>query len=397
MIPTTPTTEGVGSSILSSIDAAIGQVTPMLEKAFSRVLSKALGGVQVLLYKYGGFIFLQMFVEHASSEPTVINGKVIRPLLELGRQLGVGDPIAATRAEVTVRVTVQLQTGTLPAGSQLLHPASGVLYLTTAAVPLNAATVTVTARASSDQTGGSGEGSIGNREPGDVLSFANPLPNMARDAVVETLSTPGANAESWESYRARIRRRIQRKPQGGAPADYQEWGETVAGILNVYPYRGAPGEVDVYVEATEDSSGSEDGMPTNEQLAQVLAAIEVEESGLASRRPANAAVNALPITRHPFDVVVTGLSEVAVAELEDALEAALDEYLRGREPFIVGLSVLPRIDRITQTAIASVVDEVVNAAGGAVSQVTLVDAGGPINAHTLAHGEKAKLGTLTFD
>jgi uncharacterized phage protein gp47/JayE len=396
MIPSTPTTEGVAASILAQIEAAIGQTTPLLEKAFSRVLSKALGGMQVILYKYAGFMFLQMFVEYATAEETVVNGKVIRPLVEIGKQLGVGEPLAATRAEVMVEVTVKLQSGVLGAGSQLLHPASGVLYLTVAAVPLNAATVAVTARASSDQHGGAGEGAVGNREPGEILSFANPLPNIARDAVVQSQSVTGSDAEDVEVYRARIMRRIQRRPQGGAPADYQEWGESVAGILNVYPYGGAPGEEDVYVEATEDSSGSEDGIPTSAQLAQVLAAIEFDDAGLASRRPAGAAVNVLPITRRPFDIIVTGLGGQAVAELEDAIAEAADEYLRSREPFIVGLSTLPRTDRITQAAVAGVIDEVVSAAGGAVGLVTLVD-GGPIHAHTLANGEKAKLGNLTFN
>lgn len=397
MIPSTPTTDGVAANVLAQVDASLGQSTPLLDKAFSRVLSKALGGVQVLLYKYASFIFLQMFVEHATAQETIVNGRVIRPLVELGKQLGVGEPLGAARAEIVVRVAVQLQSGSLPAGSQLLHAASGVLYLTAAAVALNASTVTVTARASSDQSGGAGQGAIGNREPGDVLSFANPLPNIAREAVVESLSAPGADAEGIEVYRARIRRRIQRKPQGGAPADYQEWGEGVAGILNVYPYRGAPGEEDVYVEATEASSGSEDGIPTDAQLAQVLAAIELDSAGLASRRPAGAAVNVLPIVRHPLGVAVTGLSAGDAAELEDVLSAALDEYFRSREPFIVGLSPLPRLDRITQAAVSGMVDEVVSAAGKTVASVTLIDAGGPVNAYTLADGEKAKLDMLTFD
>src|SRR5690606_22139525 len=212
----------------------------------------------------------------------------------------------------------------------------------------------------SDQDGGDGSGAIGNLEPGDVVQFANPLPNVARNATVVSVTTQGANAETEGAYRGRIIRRFQRRPQGGAYADYQAWGEEVPGILNVYPYTSAtPGEVDVYVEATVESSGDPDGIPTQPQLDAVAASIELDEGGVASRRPANAAVNVLPITRQSFDVVLGGLdaSEVDGGEpaVLEAIEEGVDDWLRGREPFLVGLTPLPRQDRITQGAIAGVV------------------------------------------
>jgi hypothetical protein len=393
---TAPTTAEVAANIVAQVESATAQTTPLLPKAFTRVLSKALGGVHVLLYKYAGFLGLQQYVEHATMEPVTILGKVVRPLVELGKQVGVGEPLDATRAEVLVRVTVQLQTGALPSGSQLLHPASGVLYLTTVGVALDAPTVEVTARASSDQAGGGGEGAIGNLLAGDVLSFANPLPNVGRTAVVLSQSVTGSEAESVPAYRARITRRYQQKPQGGAYADYQLWGAEEPGVLNIYPYRGAPGEVDVYVEATEASSGSPDGIPTPAQLAQVLALIEQDDAGLASRRPANAAVNVLPIRRLAFDVVATGLDAPDAIAAEAAIEDAVDEYLRSREPFIVGISPLPRVDRVTQPAVAGVIDDAVSAVGGTIATVRLEQNGSPVAAYTLGAGEKTKLGTITF-
>lgn len=392
----TPTTQDLADNITAQVELAIGQTIPLLPKAFIRVLAKALAGTQILLYKYAGFIFLQMFVTYATNEETVINGRVIRPLTEWGRLVGVGDPVDATRAELTITVTVQVQTGSLAAGSQLLFASTGVVYVTTAAVALNAATVTATIRASSDQSGGSGEGAIGNLEVGDVVSFANPLPNVATDAVVASVVTTGADAEDIEDYRARVIRRFQSKPQGGAYADYQIWGESVAGIAHVYPYTGDPGEVDVYVEATEASSGSADGIPTGAQLTAVAAAIELDDEGLASNRPANAAVNVLAITRTAFDVTVTGLDAPDLTEAQSTIEQAVDEYLRSREPFIVGLSILPRTDRVTLAAVSGVIDDVVSAVGGSVTTVALTVASAATPAYTLGAGEKAKLGTLTF-
>jgi len=112
---------------------------------------------------------------------------------------------------------------------------------------------------------------------------------------------------------------------------------------------------------------------------------------LATRRPANAAVNVLAITRVEFDVEVLGLLP-DTTETRDAIEEGVDEYFRAREPFIVGLSRLPREDRITEAAVAGIVDGIVNAEGASATSVTLT----PGPAYTLNPGEKAKLGVLTF-
>jgi hypothetical protein len=207
----------------------------------------------------------------------------------------------------------------------------------------------------------------------------------------------GAEGESEDTYRARVLRRCQRRPQGGAYADYQSWGTEVPGIRNVFPYTGQPGEVDVYVEA----EAGPDGIPDASQLAEVLLFIEFDPeeapspTGLANRRPANAAVNVLPITRTGFDVDITGFTAVDPAAVLASMELGVDEFLRAREPYIVGLSSLPRLDRVTQGAIGGVVNEIAESNGATVASVTLSRAGLVLNEYTLSPGELAKLGTLT--
>jgi len=390
-----PTTQALSEDFVAQMDAATEHTTPLLARAYTRVLGKVQAGVYVLLYKYVGWMLLQQFIQHASMRETTILGRKIRPLVEWGRLVGAGDPLEATRAELTIAVQVQVQTGSLPAGSQLVFPSSGVVYVTTASIALNAATVYPTVRAVSDQRGGAGAGTVGNLAPGAVLQFAQPLPNVARQAPVTAQTVTGANAETEPAYRARIIRRVQAKPQGGAAADFRLWGEENPGIPHVYPYRGAPGEVDLYVEATEASSGSVDGIPTSGQLDAVKALVELDVAGRASRRPVLAFVNVLPITRTAFDVRVTGLESSDEAAAEAAIEDAVDEYLRSREPFIEGLAVLPRLDRITQAAISGIIDDVVASLGGSVAAVALEQGGNPLPAYTLAKGEKAKLGSVT--
>jgi uncharacterized phage protein gp47/JayE len=393
----TPTTSQLAANIVVQLEAALSQTIPLLPKAFSRVLAKALSGVVVTLYKYAGFSLLQQFVSTASFEETEVNGTLIRPLVEWGRMIGIGDPLPATQAELEVTVTVSNQTGSLPGGSQLLHAPTGVVYQTVAAVPLDAATITVIARATSDQAGGDGAGTIGNLEAGQTLQFASPLPNINTNATVTGTSVVGAEEEAEDVYRARIVRRFQRRAQGGAYSDYRAWGSEVAGVRNVYPYTGDPGEVDVYVETT----AAPDGIPDSSQLEAVLASIEFDPeespspSGLANRRPVNAAVNVLPVTRTAFDVDIAGFESDDPPTVLDAIEQGLDEFLRAREPYIVGLSTLPRLDRVTQGAVAGVVNEIAEANGASVAAVTLRRTGVIILQYTLAHGEVAKLGSLT--
>lgn len=383
---TTPTTRTISDQIVADLSSTLEQSIPLLPKAFVRVLAWSLAGVFVLLFKYANWMFLQLFVAHASAAETTVNGKKIVPLIEWGVLLGVGYPIAAQRAQLSTSVTVKDQTGDLPAGSLLLYDATRIVYETVAAVALDAPTVTVTVRAIGDDSGSDGSGAIGNLPEGAVLSFANTPANVATDATVVEVLVTGTDAENIDAYRKRIIKRVQRRPQGGAYADYQAWGEAVAGIANIYPYAGAnPGEVDVYVEATEESSGDPDGIPTGAQITAVREAIEGEEGGLATRRPVGAALNVLPISRLGFALQVSGLDPDTEA-VRQAIEQGSDEYLRFREPFIVGLSSNPRTDRITQAAMSGVVVTIAEANGSTVTAVALTPP-----AHTLLPGQKAKL------
>lgn len=390
----TPSIQQLGDNIVDQIAASISQTVPVLPKAFINVLAKVLAATVVILWKYCGFIFLQLFVAYATDKETVINGKVVRPLVELGRRSGIEDPHPAVQAQHTITVTVTAQIGELKSGTALLFPATGVIYETMFVVPLNATTVTVNARAVSDQSGGDGSGAIGNLQVGDVLEFANPPPNVVSKATVLAQLVAGTDAESTEAYRSRLFAKTQAKPQGGCYADYQDWALSVPGIINVYPYKSAtPGVVDIYVEADVASSGSPDGIPTGGQLTAVFNAIQLINpvDGLASRRPIGAAINVLPIARVAFLVTVVGLDPDST-DIKLAISAGADEFLRAREPYIEGLSVLPRTDRVTDAAIGGVIGTVVESHGSSVTRATA----SPGPAYTLGPGEKAKLLNVVY-
>lgn len=394
-----PTTKDVNDSIIASMEASLNQSIPLLPKAFIRVLAKVLAATFIILYKYGGYISKQMFVRTASDKDTIINGEVVNPLEEWGVLVGVGEPIAATNAELLIEVDVVSVGTLLSAGSQLVNTSTGVTYLTIGDLLLQNATEQVTVRAASDQSGGGGAGAIGNMQAGEELSFANPLPNVSSIAVVVSQVVTGANAEGTEEYRQSIFDRFQQRPQGGAYADYKLWGEQTPGIINVYPYTGQPGEVDVYSEATVASSGSADGIPTTAQLQAVLDSINFDDNGLASRRNANAFVNSLPINRVSFDVTVTGILGVEdLAKTQSDVTAALEQYFLSTEPFIIGLDVPPRNDQITSTRVSAIVEDIVTAAGGTFTSAAFNETGNPavVDFFILYEGQKAKANSVGF-
>ena len=395
-----PTTEEIRDSIIASFDALLPAGVLKISKKFLFVLATVLAGIIVVNYKYTGFIFLQQFVQFASYQPTIINGKTVIPLVEWGRLVGVGDPDPATRWQGQIQITINSPTGSIPANTQLSSSDNNYTYITLSAVTLAGASVVVDVRAAGSPTGDGGRGVAGNLENGAVLTFVSNTANVNQDTIVTSTTTTAADAEDWEVYRGRVADRFAARPQGGASVDYEQWGEGVEGIINVYPYTGDPGEVDVYCEATTASSGDPDGIPTATQLQSVSDAIELDVAGLASRRPVNAYVNVYAITRTGFDVVISGFTTddpSVQTKAETQVVSAVEQYFLSRAPYIAGLTAGRRQDRVTESAVAGVVQDVATAYSAVFGTIqTKLTGGSAINTYSLGEGEKAKAENVNF-
>jgi len=369
------------------MQSAINQKIPLLPKSFLRVLAKSLAAIFTILYKYGSFQFLQIFVSSATIKDTEILGTSVSPLKEWGILFGVGLPKLASAAELTIEIDITAQSGQIKLGTQFLGTSNGVLYLASQSIPLDASTIRIPVVASSDASGSTGSGVIGNLQVGASLTFVNPIANANRIASVYSVDEVGVEAESEAAYRQRVVDRFQKRPQGGAYADYEVWAESTPGVLNAYPYTGAlPGTVDVYIEAADTT----DGIPSTELLEQAAALIELDEDGRATRRPVGALVTTRPITRATFDVEVFGLVVDNPGAVQANITEAIQSYFLSREPFIVGVSVAPRNDRITSSAVAGIVDDIVSSVNGIFSTVTVKRATVPVILYALGIGEKAK-------
>lgn len=381
------------AAIIAQVESEIGATIPIIPIAFVRVFAKAFAAVLVLVYKYTSFTWLQLYVSEASFKSTTINGVTVIPLVEWGRLVGAGDPVPAVPAELTATVQVTNQTGDpIPSGTPLVYDPTGVVYLMTATVLRDAATKTISIVAASDQTGGSGLGAIGNLLPGAIVSFTSPLVDVLRDATVLAVVVSGEDPEPEAQYRQRIIDRFQKPPQGGALADYEIWGEEAAGIINIYPYVGdQPGTVENYCEADPVSSGSADGIPTQAQLDAALASINLDVSGFATRRPANALAFTFPITRKEFKVEVYGLDAPDPAAAQQAIEDGMDTLFASFEPFIGGLTVTAR-DRVTQSEVSGRIHDIVTANNGTFSSAlvkTQVDLVATFTAAVVASADDA--------
>jgi len=390
---TTPrkTAAEISAIVIAQLEASFNQAIQLLPKAFNRVLAKICGLVFVGLFQFAGFIALQMFVKYASDKDFTVGGITLNPLQMWGDLVGITRGTGA-RSEGTTTVTVLSQVGSLASGSQLIDTDTEETYITVGSTLLNAATVTPTVRATSYSA-------AANLYVGQNLSFVNAPPEVEKETTVATVTVEGADPESTEDFRDKILQFFAARPQGGAYADYWEWGSEVDGVANIYPYSGGTpaiptsgaGQVDIYVK-----SDTGDGTASAPLLASVLANIEqTAVTGLADRRPVNAFVNVASIYNESIDVTVSGLNPDVLATRTD-IETALENYFLDRENFITGLTVFPRKDNVTATEAGGIAGRVAAANGATISSVALNGWTGNFSVHTLSEGEQARIGTVTW-
>jgi hypothetical protein len=398
----TRTIQQVNDLIYNQLEAQFAKTFPLFPKSFIRYLSKTLAGVFIILYKTNGWIFKQLFVQFASFEDVTINGKVINPLKEWGRLVGVGDPNEATQAELTISLVVNSIGETLFAGTQFTNTTNGVIYITQQNYTLSANPTAVQVIATT-------AGTIGNLTPGtDILTAVNTLGIIENDATITTLDTTAVAAETETNYRRRIIERFQLQPQGGAYADYRIWASEVPGVLQTYIYAGdPPSNVLIYVAGVPASYV--DRVADSALLLAVANAVEYDpDTGVADRRPIGAVIdpdgdgsysNIESITNVTFDIEITSLvvDDEVIDDVKENIYNSLDDYMQDREPFIEGLSIPPKKGTVTQANVIGIVNDIVQAQSGTFLTAIVSISSVISTNYSLQMGELAKLGVLTIN
>ena len=364
----------INEAIINQIEAQINQTIPLLPISVTRILSKILAGVFIILYKVAQKLFLDIFVSTASFQETTIYGKKVTPLIEWGVLIGVGQPQSAVQAELELEIIVNSPGETLPSGTQFISSITGLIYITQQDYLLTAGPDTIEVICT---TGGA----QGNLEVSQILSLANTLGIIENDADITGIVTTGVDAEAESAYRQRVVERFQIQPQGGALADYRIWSSEVPGVLQTYIYTGDPGNVLVYVSG--DSDIYTDRIPDAALLLLVGAACTYDPvTLLATRKPVTAIIdpdgdetygNVLPISVKSFDVIIFDLAGDDLADLKGQIREALDVLFIDKEPYILGLSVLPTKNIISQVRVSGVINDVVNANNGDFTSAVLYE------------------------
>lgn len=374
MAVTIPTFEEIKALIIGDIEAALSQTIPILPKAVLRRLAGALAGAWLILYKYNSDAHRERFVQTASLKYLKLLGELVR----VNQQ-----PASGWIGECEITCTGS--SGTIAAGTQFVKSDTGVVYITTAEEFISPGTVTLSIVAGT-------MGDTGNLIVSDVLDIVSPLAGVALQATVSAVTTDGDDAEDIETYRQRVLNAYQKKPQGGASADYEQWALEAPNVISVYPYSSTtPGIVDIYIEVDNQT----DGIPTAGQLTATEAYINYDPTtGRATRRPVTAELNMQPISRYDFDITINALAPDTPAT-RALIDDALDTYMEERAPYIQGLTILRR-DTISQIEIVSLIFSIIQPLGATISSVELYDMTGAIDLYVLTAGEKAKLNSVTY-
>jgi uncharacterized phage protein gp47/JayE len=361
MAYTPPTIAAIKAQIITDIEGAIGQSVPILPKAFVRVLAAALAGALSLLYRFGAWIYRQIFPQTADGDALIL----------IGGQYGL-TITAAVNAILTATATGVDET-IIPAGTIWYIGDLAYSQISAAEIASGTATITIECLTAGD---------AGNLDIGDILSLSSPIAGVDGTAVIASIVTSGEDQEATDDFRTRVMERIQRQPQGGSIADYVSWTREVAGIVKAFAFRTAPGEVTVY--PLQAITGS-DRVPIPAKITEVQTYVSDP-----IRRPLCADVLAAAMDELSVDITITGLLPNET-DIKTIIEDAIEEYLYAAYPKQYPDEVDPT-DVVSIAAIWSIIDT----AGANAISVTMTIGSTPYTSYPLGDDEIAVLGVLTW-
>lgn len=359
---TIPTIATIRDQIIADIEGKIGQTVPTLPKAFFRVLAMALAGVLALMYRFGAWVYDQIFVSTAAAEA----------LARRGAEYGL------TRNPAQAAVLTATVTGASDTVTQAgwLWQSGGIVYEQQADVAIVAGTATITVECLT-------AGDVGNLANGATISLVTPQAGVDNDATIASTITTGEDEEGLEVFRARIAFRQKNPPQGGAIPDYINWALEVPGIVKAFAYNTAPGVVTVYPLIALSGTRIPDGA----KIAEVDAYLEDEY-----RKPLCATVVTAAMTERTITPTVTSVTPDN-ATLRAAIEAAWTAHLLGRFPKQYADEALPT----NVISLSGLLAEAMGAgAQGIVATMEIDGVPGTIDQYTLLDSEIVKLGTVVW-
>lgn len=378
----TPKLKELQDSLLSAFETRFGNINRGLKSVF-RTISQILAGELWLVYLYGGSIQKNVFADLADSE---VNGGTLERFgrAKLGR-----DPFPASQGLYLVDVTGVVG-GVIRAGV-VYKAANGYNYSNEAAYTLTAPTGQITLRALTP-------GLVAKLNVLDTLNCTEPILNVdGKVTVNQEIETP-LNAENIEDYRSKILQAFRTESQGGASGDYRLWAADAQGVEEVYPFVGAPGVINLYVEATEADSTDGYGTPSNSILLDVESVVKLDpdtskDYNDRGRLPLGVFdLNCLPVTPITVDLNVSGYNG-NLTEAQTLISAALKDYLKTIRPYVAGADEIDS-STLSEQRLIGIVSDALPIEYNFTTLAMSVD-GTPVSIYTFTNSEIPRVGTIT--
>ena len=219
--------------IIDRIEADIESRTvyPLVRRSVLKVLARVYGGAVHTLYGYLAYQADQIFVNSASGES----------LDRHAEEYGMGRQIAL-KAEGYVTVVGVLGTS-IPAGTELQSP-DGLLYETVSLASLDLASGGIPGSDGMQQVliRAKTAGAEYNQGADVLFSFTSPLTDVQPTADTLFWIRGGTDRETDAELRARVLRRKQYPPMGGAAHDYVTWMLEFPGVTRAWCFPNYDGD-----------------------------------------------------------------------------------------------------------------------------------------------------------
>lgn len=388
---TIPTLSELYEDIIADLEAEYGESIPSFGKVFLVAIAAVQAGKLKLVYLLLGKIQKNIFVDTA--DPEASGGTLERfGRIKLGR-----NPRTATAAQYTIQVTgtvgsVIPATTTWKSDDDSANP--GILYVLDVQFELETSPDLVNVRALT-------AGLDGQLSVNDTMSLTGPIAGVNKVATVTAEIVEPRAAEEIEDYRQAALDAYRLEPQGGAAADYRLWAADAQGVRRVYPYAktNAPGEVNLFIEATRADSTDSKGTPSAALIEDVEEVVDFDPDtskplSERGRRPLQVVVNYEPVTIKSITIEVDNYTDIT-AEIQTQNETALDELIDEIRPFVAGADVLSEKNDILDTN--KIISTLLSVNPGAVfGTVTLKVDTVPVSTVTFINGDIPFLDSVSY-
>lgn len=220
-----PTLEQINDRIQGDIKAKIGSQASFLRRSWIGIMGRVLAGAVHLLYGYIQWASRQFFISTADEESVIKKAS----LYGIFRK-----PASLASGAVTFTGTPGI---TLIPGTVVVRN-DGQRYETTQYVDIGVGPTAVPVKAILP-------GSNGNSPVGQNFILESPIAGVDELQTVSSEIKDGTDLETIPDLIRRYEIRLQKTPQGGAKADYEQWAGEIFGIGQVKVY--GPGDISLAI------------------------------------------------------------------------------------------------------------------------------------------------------